>query len=151
MVTVRTALITLAALGCALGAAVTIRRQPVERRAATLPEPTLDVVVATVDIPRGHRLRSDQLHSQCWPSRLVPPEALRDSAQAEGRTVLQPLVAGELLLERKLAPIGASANLAAASLPVSGDREQSPESAPARPLKLVLLRGSQLTILEVPP
>ncbi|MFM8250555.1 MAG: SAF domain-containing protein [Planctomycetota bacterium] len=151
MVTVRTALITLAALGCALGAAVAIRRQPRERRVVTLAEPTLDVVVATVDIPRGHRLRSDQLRSQPWPSRFVPPEALRSSAQAEGRTVLQPLVAGELLLERKLAPIGALANLAAHSPLVTSEREQPLESAPVQPLKLMLLRGSQVTILQVPP
>ena len=98
MVTARTALITLAALGCALGAAVMVRRQPVERR-----------------------------------------------------SVLQPRVADESLQERKQAPSEAPANLAAPSPPDTSEREPPHESVPAQPLKLTLLRGSQLTILEVPP
>lgn len=66
--------------------------------------PTEDVVVAAVNMDLAETITSKHVKLVPWPRRTVPPGAIRSLADAEGRVVRSSIVAGEPLLEAKLAP-----------------------------------------------
>ena len=76
------------------------------RLAATHPDlgSPVAVVVASSPEARGTRLAASMLGHADVPSAFVPPGALRDPAQAEGRTLLSGLASGEILTASRLAP-----------------------------------------------
>jgi pilus assembly protein CpaB len=64
------------------------------------------VVVASANIAMAEAVKREQVKLVDWPKRSVPAGALRKLAEAEGRIVRNSIVAGEPLLEAKLAPAG---------------------------------------------
>lgn len=69
------------------------------------------VTVASHDINPGTRLTIDMLSRIDWPGNQPPGGSFADISQLDGRVVRTPLVLGELVLESKLAPVGASGGL----------------------------------------
>ena len=69
------------------------------------------VLVAARDIDVGTRLSKDMIRATDWPSASKPNGVFQDPALLEGRVLKAHLVAGEPILEPKLAPIGTSGGL----------------------------------------
>jgi pilus assembly protein CpaB len=72
-----------------------------EKKIATQP-----VVVASVDMPFGTVLNSDNTEAAKWPMEIVPLGAVASTEEVMGRVVRTPVSAGEPILEGKLAPVG---------------------------------------------
>ncbi len=70
-------------------------------------------MVANVDINRGQTLAAEQLTTYDWPKEMVPEGAITDLESVLDRTVANPLIKGELLLDGKLAAKGAGRGMAA--------------------------------------
>ena len=62
------------------------------------------VVAASVDLPLAETVTAKNVRLVAWPKDAVPAGAIRTLAQAEGRVVRSSIVAGEPLIEAKLAP-----------------------------------------------
>jgi pilus assembly protein CpaB len=62
------------------------------------------ILVATVDLGLADTVTSQHIKLVSWPKASVPPGALRTPAEAEGRVVRSSVVAGEPLIDGKLAP-----------------------------------------------
>jgi pilus assembly protein CpaB len=62
------------------------------------------IVVAAADLGLAATVTSQHIKLVTWPKASVPPGALRTAAEAEGRVVRSSVVAGEPLIEGKLAP-----------------------------------------------
>jgi pilus assembly protein CpaB len=71
---------------------------------AAQPHPTENIVVAVVNMDLAETITSKHVKLVAWPMPTVPPGAIRTLAEAEGRVVRSSIVAGEPLLEGKLAP-----------------------------------------------
>jgi len=64
------------------------------------------IVVASVNLAMAEIVKGEHVKLVEWPKRSVPAGALKDVNTAEGRIARSPIVAGEPLLEAKLAPGG---------------------------------------------
>jgi len=62
------------------------------------------IVVAAAELGLADTVTSQHIKVVNWPKASVPPGALRTAAEAEGRVVRSSIVAGEPLIEGKLAP-----------------------------------------------
>ena len=62
------------------------------------------IVVAVVDLGLADTVTSQHIKLVTWPKASVPPGAIRTLPEAEGRVVRSSVVAGEPLIEGKLAP-----------------------------------------------
>jgi pilus assembly protein CpaB len=62
------------------------------------------IVVAAANLGLADTVTSQHIKLVNWPKGSVPPGALRTAAEAEGRVVRSSVVAGEPLIEAKLAP-----------------------------------------------
>ncbi len=62
------------------------------------------IVVAAADLSLADTVTSQHIRLVDWPKASVPPGVLRTAAEAEGRVVRSSIVAGEPLIEGKLAP-----------------------------------------------
>ena len=71
------------------------------------------VVVAKTDIDLGTRLTTVMLKVSDWPKSSVPEGAVKDPEQIKDRVVKATVLAGEPVLESKLAPIGTKGGLSA--------------------------------------
>jgi pilus assembly protein CpaB len=71
------------------------------------------VVVATAALAPGTRLESNNIRTISWPGDESVPGMLTTIESAEGRAILSPVVANEMILESKLAPKEAGAGLPA--------------------------------------
>lgn len=71
------------------------------------------VLVAKMNVPRGHSLTADLIAQKKWPKDVVPEGALSEVQSAVDRTAIVPIASGEPLLDGKLAPRGAGRGLAA--------------------------------------
>ena len=96
------------ALALALGAVVLAAKWMGEQGAAGT-----HVVVAATDIGQGSRLVAANLQLAEWPAGAMPPGAVTDPKQLEGRVVRSDIGRGEPLLESKLAPAGTLGGLSA--------------------------------------
>lgn len=67
---------------------------------------SIGVVVATRDLPLGTRLGTADLRREVRPDRTAPSDAARTSDAVIGRTLAVPLLAGDLVRMRALAPGG---------------------------------------------
>ncbi len=68
------------------------------------PEATEPVVVAAVNMSMAESVTSQHVKVAQWPKGAIPAGAIRTLANAEGRVVRSAIVAGEPLLESRLAP-----------------------------------------------
>jgi pilus assembly protein CpaB len=75
--------------------------------------PTQQIVVAKVPLELGTRLTAAVVQTIPWPGDTLVPGMLTRTQDAEGRAVIAPLVANEMILESKLAPKEAGAGLQA--------------------------------------
>lgn len=74
-------------------------------------DPITKVVVADAEITAGTPLSARLVKMVDWPQRLVPPQAVQNVSQIEGRVVTMPLSKGEPIILTKLAPEGTAAGL----------------------------------------
>jgi pilus assembly protein CpaB len=74
---------------------------------------TVSVVVAASDINRGQTLSTTLLTTHNWPKDMVPEGSISNPREIENRTVIVPMMKGDLILEAKLAEKGAGRGLAA--------------------------------------
>jgi pilus assembly protein CpaB len=71
------------------------------------------VVVAAVDIEPGSKINTEMLSTIDWPAGAVPQGAFKETKALQDRIARAAIVAGEPLLERKLAPPGTLGGLSA--------------------------------------
>jgi pilus assembly protein CpaB len=76
-------------------------------------KPMSHLVIATADMSIGSIVTPTQVKAVSWPSDLVPPKALANLSDVEGRVLNESVSKGEPILMTKLAPKGTSAGLAA--------------------------------------
>ena len=74
---------------------------------------TQEVVVAAVDLAPGTQIRPESLKMTKWPVESLPPGAFTVAETAKDRVVLQPIMAGEPVMESKLAAVGTNGGLTA--------------------------------------
>jgi pilus assembly protein CpaB len=85
--------------------ASTLVYRVLKQAAAGSPEQNTEtIVVAVVNMSMAETITSQHVRLLPWPSKSVPSGAVRTLAEAEGRVVRGSIVAGEPLLEGKLAP-----------------------------------------------
>ena len=75
--------------------------------------PHVKVVVASTPIEAGTVIANTQIKVIDWLNPELPPQAVQDPKQANGRVTRHPLQPGEPILESKLAPVDAKAGLSA--------------------------------------
>src|SRR5499433_863177 len=85
-------------------ASVLVYRVVAEFRAAARQQTTEEIVVAAVNMDLAETITSKHVKVLPWPRQAVPAGAVRSLADADGRVVRSSIVAGEPLLEGKLAP-----------------------------------------------
>ena len=73
---------------------------------------TTPVVVAAKEIVGGSVLSKDLVKVVEWPKENLVAGAIVDPGKLDGRVIRQPLVAGEVILEGKLAPVGTLGGMA---------------------------------------
>jgi pilus assembly protein CpaB len=102
----RRRLVMVLVLSSAIGlvASVFVYRVVIQAMASTQPQPGDAIVIAAVNIGLAETITSQHVKLVAWPKASVPTGALRSVADAEGRVVRGSIVAGEPLLEAKLAP-----------------------------------------------
>lgn len=117
----RTLYIILLAVVCGGSAAVGVYLLTADRGAASSASAaTVQLLVTQEDIPRGGQITDLNVALQEWPSELVPEGAATTLEDVLDRSVVIPLVKGETLNDKKLAP--KSAGLGLASLVPDGMR-----------------------------
>ena len=77
----------------------------------------VQVVVAAMDIPTGTSFILEQLRTVQWPKSILLPGTAHDPAQLIGRSSLRGFVAGEPILESKLAPRGVTTGVMSFIIP----------------------------------
>jgi pilus assembly protein CpaB len=100
-------------MACIVGlvAVFLIQRYISSRVTAKAPRPTAQVVVAQLEISPGETLESRMLQVSTWPRDIIPPKAISNPQQLNGRVALMPIAKGEPILESKLSPEGTAAGL----------------------------------------
>ena len=73
-------------------------------QAGVRPDSTSEVVVAAVNMGMAETITSKHVKIVAWPKASVPAGAVTSMASAEGRVVRSSIIAGEPLIEGKLAP-----------------------------------------------
>ncbi len=71
------------------------------------------VVTAAVDIARGGTIQAEMIHVDSVPKRWANPRAISQTNEAIGRVATMPILAGEPVLDSKIAAKGAGVGLAA--------------------------------------
>jgi pilus assembly protein CpaB len=87
-----------------LAASFFVYRVVTQLMAAPRVAPTASIVVAAADIGLAETVTAAHVRLVSWPEGSVPAGAIRSLADAEGRVVRSTIVAGEPLLDAKLAP-----------------------------------------------
>ena len=109
-VSLRTLIIMVSALACAGVAAVGVNQ--VLSGAGSSSASVKAVIVAKVEIPRGTTITAEFIESRPYPKGMLPEGTVALAEDALGRTVMNHLVKGELVLDAKLAPKGAKGGIA---------------------------------------
>lgn len=91
------------------------------------------VVVARRDVAAGARVAAGDVSSRVMPTAFVPSGALAGASPPIGRAVVVPLVRGQVVVERQLAPHGLSS--AAALVPAGTRAIAVPTNGLAPPLR----------------
>lgn len=96
------------ALGCGLVASLGINQVMSKGTPASAPSgETVDVYVAKVDIPQNDLIDpAKMLKLEPWPKDKVPPGAVTQLEDIKDRRARQPIVAEDIVLEKKLLPKG---------------------------------------------
>ncbi len=108
---IRAILVMLLAAICGISAAVGMNH--LRRPGRTTKVATTPVVVAAIDIVRGRMITSDDVKVTQWPKGMLPEGVLVNLEDVLDRVAILPAVAGEPILEGKLADKNAGRGLAA--------------------------------------
>jgi pilus assembly protein CpaB len=100
-------------LALVFGGSAAVGINSLRSQEATPRPDTVSVQVATADISTFGVIAPEMLKTQEWPKDLVPADAVLKPEYAVERSVLNPIVKGEVVLESKLAPRGAGRGMAA--------------------------------------
>ncbi len=100
----RRRLVLVLILACTIGLVASALVYRVLVQVASHQEVTEPVVVAAVNMSMADTITAQHVNVVAFPKRLVPSGAVRSLKDAEGRVVRSSIVAGEPLLEAKLAP-----------------------------------------------
>jgi pilus assembly protein CpaB len=92
-------------------AAVFLIQRYISSKVTVAARPMAQVVTAEMDIAPGTALESRLLKVAIWPADIIPPTAISNPQQLQGRVVLFPISKGEPILEGKLTPEGTAAGL----------------------------------------
>jgi len=142
---VRTLLVVFLALVCGGSAAAGVSVLVQQKAAQSAKPKTKPVLVASVDMPRGTMLKAECVETRPWPEDLVPSGTLSDIEELQDRAVVTSLVAGEPILESKLAEAGL---LGAAALIEEGKRAFTISTpSPSSGVAGFLLPGNHVDIL----
>jgi pilus assembly protein CpaB len=108
------------ALGCGLVASIGSYQVLAKRNTEPvgIPGETAPVVVAVTDIPLGEPLSPEMMKLEPWPKDKVPPGAIANLEDVQGRRAKQRLYSGEPILENKLLIKGASMQGASSVIPM---------------------------------
>jgi pilus assembly protein CpaB len=110
----RTVLTLLVSLGIAGLAAFVANTWISQRLGAVEPtEELMQVVSAATDIPVGTRIEATHVKMLSLPAAAVGPESVTELEEALGQVVVQPLYAGEVLLQKRLSEFAGGGALAA--------------------------------------
>jgi pilus assembly protein CpaB len=101
----------LAAVSGIIASIVWIKQQGAQP--APVKAPTVAALTVKRDIPPATRLGADLLGTVAWSRDNLPNGTFTSAAEAEGRVTAFPMVEGELILEKKLAPKGTVPGLTA--------------------------------------
>jgi pilus assembly protein CpaB len=88
-----------------------VLNRPVALQASETPPDVVQVVAASADLPMGALVTDDKVKLVSMPTASLPTGYFTDKAQVVNRGVVQSMVAGETVLDSKLAPEGAGAGL----------------------------------------
>ena len=91
-------------LALVFGGSAAVGINSLRSQEATPKADTVAVVVATADIPTFGVIAPEMIKTQEWPKDLVPSDAVTKPELAVERSVVNPMLKGEVLLEGKLAP-----------------------------------------------
>jgi pilus assembly protein CpaB len=91
--------------------AVVLVQRYIATRTKKVSAPLGQVVVAEMDIHPGTALTGRMLRVATWPRDIIPPMAVANLKQLEGRVANIPITKGEPILFTKLAPRGTAAGL----------------------------------------
>ena len=107
------------ALGCGLVASIGITQVMAKRNAepSGAVSETVPIFVAVQDISLGEPLSAEMLKQEPWPKDKVPPGALSNISDVEGRRTRQRLYSGEPILENKLLGKGSTLQGASSEIP----------------------------------
>lgn len=83
------------------------------RASVTAPLPTREVVVAALDVPIGTQLEPVHLGVVRWPADQIPAGTFTAVAEVSGRSLVQDMVKGELILAARLADPARGVGMAA--------------------------------------
>jgi len=100
----RLVLVLLCATVVGLVASLFVYRVILQIAAPTSGETTEPIVVAAANMTLAETVTSQHVKLVSWPKSSIPAGAVRSLAEAEGRVVRSSIVAGEPLLDAKLAP-----------------------------------------------
>ena len=101
----------LAAVSGIIASIVWIKYQGVQP--APVKAPTVAALIVKRDLAPATRLGADLLATTAWSRDNLPTGAFTSAAEVEGRVTAFPMVEGELILEKKLAPKGTIPGLTA--------------------------------------
>lgn len=107
---VKTLVLCASAILCGGAAMVGVNR--LNRPSATPSVESTPIIVASVDVPRGAMLTEEMVTLRDWPTGLAPTGAYQKVEDVVDQAVRYPLIAGEPVLQRKLAGEGSEADLA---------------------------------------
>lgn len=77
----------------------------------------LVVFIATIDIQAGSTIKKEDIKEINWPEPTVPVGSVSDISKIEGRVARAAILAGEPILEAKLAPVDAKGGLSSVITP----------------------------------
>lgn len=109
----RTVLVLLLAAVCGISAALGISRLQIPSSPGGVTQETVKIVVAKVDMSRGHMISPEMLTTAEWPKSVVLEGTITEMDNALDRATLLQFKAGEPILETKLASKGSGRGLAA--------------------------------------
>lgn len=101
----------LAAVSGIIASIVWMKQQVIQP--AAVKAPTVAALIVKRDIAPATRLAVDLMATTAWSSDNLPKGAFTSATELEGRVTAFPMVEGELILEKKLAPKGTVPGLAA--------------------------------------
>ncbi|MFO0921271.1 MAG: Flp pilus assembly protein CpaB [Pirellulales bacterium] len=90
------------ALGCGLVASVAISQVVLDQKKAAPEVAMVEILVAVKDIETTRKINSENVKVEKWPKDRVPPGAITDFKEADGKYASQSLFQGEPIVKKKL-------------------------------------------------